>query len=863
VLLTAGILTVRASQPAARIHSSLDSGQTFRVTGNTRAISSSSEDQGEVNPALPLPHMSLHFAMSAAQQADLTQLLQQQVTRKSAQYHKWLTPEEFGARFGMNSSDLQKVTAWLERQGFSNIEVARSRMFVSFSGSASQAKAAFQTSIHSYVKDGLTHYANVEDPSLPKALQGMVAGIRGLNDMHPKPHSRIRPHFTSSISGSHFLTPDDFATMYDLKTLYGSGIDGTGQKIAIPGQSDIALADIEAFRTAAGFTQNDPQVVLTGSDPGTTSSDQGESELDIEWAGGVAKNATIIFVNSTDVFTSVTYAVDNNLAPVMSITYGDCESDIGSAEISTLNAVFQQASAQGMTIVAASGDEGAADCETGTRATARTGPAADFPGTSPYVTSVGGTTLNEGTGSYWNTTNDAYGGSALSYIPEVAWNDSDSTEIAASGGGASIFFAKPSWQAGTGVPNDGFRDVPDVAFPASPNHDGYLTCTGGGTCSNGFRDSSSNLDVVGGTSAAAPSFAAMIALMNQKYGDIQGSVNPQLYTVASFSTDAFHDITSGNNIVPCRSGSTGCPSSLQFGFSAGPGYDQVTGLGSIDGNNLINEWTADFGIAINPAKLTVTHGTSGTVTVTVAKYGNFNGTVSFSCSVASNLANTTCSIPGTVTGAGTATLTVVAGASAATPLWRRFGTFPDTGKPWLAALGGLFVCGTAYWLGGKQRRLSVAIAGALSLMVVMASCGDGSSSTTSTVGTTAATLTLTTTPTTLTLAPGASGTVATVATPGGSFNSSVALSVSGAPTGVTATLASGTIAAPGSGSVAITIAASSSVVAGTYPLTITASGGGISTTSTVNLIISPAGVVTVTATSGTVSTSTAVAVTIN
>jgi subtilase family serine protease len=727
----AALLATAASQPQRRVRGNISDNQTFTLTGNVRPMLAQTQDQGEVDGSLPLTRMTIHFTLSAAQLTDQQQLLKQQVTRHATEYHKWLTPEEYGARFGVNSADIEQITAWLAQQGFSNIEASRSRSSISFSGNAAQAQNAFHTSIHHYLtSDGKTHFANASDPVLPSALQGMVAGIRGLNDLHPKPHAR--PHFTSSISGNHFLTPDDFATIYDIQPLYGAGIDGTGQKIAIVGQSDIALSDIEAFRTAAGLPQNDPQVILTGTDPGIQSDDESESDLDIEWAGGVAKGATILFVTSTDVFTSLTYAIDNNVAPVISITYGNCEAELGNAESTSLNAVLLQATMQGQTVAAASGDDGAADCDDGN--VASRGLAVDFPASSQYVTGLGGTAFNEGSGTYWNSTNDAYGGSAVSYIPEIVWNDTSLGQgLAASGGGASIFFTKPTWQTGTGVPNDGARDTPDLAFASSPSHDGLLYCTGG-SCVNAagypFRDANQNLTVVGGTSAASPTFAGILALLNQQTNSAQGNINPALYSLASFSTDAFHDITSGNNIVPCRTGSSSCPASGQIGYSAGTGYDQTTGLGSVDAYNLIREWEGDFQVTASPTTLSIARGASANIAVAVASQGNFAGTVSFTCTVAASLTNTSCSIPGTVSGAGTATLTITTGATAGVPGWRRFGKFPDQSVPWmLVGFGGLLILGGCSFVRPRRSTPVWAVSFVLLLMIAATSCGDGSGST--------------------------------------------------------------------------------------------------------------------------------------
>ncbi len=219
--------------------------------------------------------------------------------------------------------------------GFTDVAVARGRTFISMTGTAAQVKYAFQAPVHRYLLDGETHHAISVDPTLPQALQGIVSGIRGLNDFHPHARARrvIQPKFTSSITGNHFMAPGDFYTIYGVAPLLANGITGTGQSIAIAGQTDIQVSDIEAFQTASGLTVKDPQIVLDGTDPGTSTDDLSEADLDIEWSGAIAPGATIIYVNSSDAFTSVVYAIDNNLAPIVSVSYGACEAQVGSTTL--------------------------------------------------------------------------------------------------------------------------------------------------------------------------------------------------------------------------------------------------------------------------------------------------------------------------------------------------------------------------------------------------------------------------------------------------------------------------------------------------------------------------------------------------
>jgi subtilase family serine protease len=734
-----------ATQPAKRIHANaIDDTQTFVMNGHIRPAVAEGRalDLGEVSSSKVMPRMFLHFSMTAAQQADLTQLLAAQQNRRSPQFHKFLTPETYAARFGLNTADIEKITLWLETNGFSNVEASRGRNWISFSGTAGQVQAAMHTSIHNYTLNGEAHIANATDPQFPKALQGIVAGMRGLHNFNMKPHIRLRPNFTSSVSGSTYMAPDDWATIYDAKPLYSAGLDGSpisGEtySIVVVGQSDVQLSDLAAFRANIGLSAKPPTVVVPPGDldPGIVSADEAESDLDLEWAGAIAKNGNILFVtadSTTDngVIDSIAYAINNNVAPILSTSYGYCEAELaGQSDFNTQDALYKQANAQGMTVVAASGDAGAADCDTGYPAAL--GLSVDFPGSSQYVTSIGGTTLTvAAAGAYWSSSNNSSNGSALQYIPEVVWNDTSNPAtggvgLEASGGGASIYESKPSWQTGTGVPSDGHRDVPDIAFAGSPNQDGLLYC-GHNFCTNGFRNGSStgNLDVTGGTSAGPPPFAGVLAMLVQKMGGRLGNVNPNLYSVAQISTNAFHDITSGNNIVPCRVGTLNCTTG-SLGYSAGVGYDQTTGLGSLDVYNTFQEWSADIQITASPTSLSIQPGATGTATINVSPYKNFSGTVSFSCAVSSGLANVTCSVPSTtVTTSGSTTVTVTAASTAGSPFLRFFRKIPPTGAMYL-----LLAFALAIYTMRKKRFTYAWAAAAFCVFVLGAvSCGGGSSS---------------------------------------------------------------------------------------------------------------------------------------
>ena len=569
------------AQPS-RIEKTIDAAHSVVLRGNQNRRYAGAEDEGPLDALTQILQMRIVLSSTPEQSAALERLLESQRDPSSPDYQRWLTPEEYADRFGASSDDIAKITQWLEAQGFAVDQTARARNWIAFSGPAGKVAQTFQTELHRYRWHGETHFANVSDPSIPAALAGIASEIRGLDDFRLRPPraKKIAPDYTAS-SGAHYLAPDDLAAIYDITPLYRNGYDGTGQKLAIVGQTDINIADIRGFRSQFGLAAKDPQLVLYGPDPGVSSGDQIESDLDLEWSGAVARNATIVFVYSQDVMASLEYAIDQNIAPAISMSYGGCE--IGTS--SSNRSLAQQANAEGITWLNSSGDSGAAGCDYDGPAAAQYGPAVTFPADIPEVTAVGGTEFNESGSAGWSSTNSSTWQSANGYLPEKGWNDTSLGDgIWASGGGASVVFSKPSWQAGPGVPNDNARDVPDVALTASGDHDGYLMYMSG------------QLFPVGGTSASSPSFAGIVTLLNHYLtaNAIQakpglGNINPTLYNLAQNGNASIHDVTTGNNIVPCVARSTGCTTG-SFGYSAGVGYDQVTGVGSVDAYNLVTNW---------------------------------------------------------------------------------------------------------------------------------------------------------------------------------------------------------------------------------------------------------------------------------
>jgi Pro-kumamolisin, activation domain/Bacterial Ig-like domain (group 3) len=577
-------------------------------------------DLGRIAPATPMNGMVLVLQPSAPQQQALATLMKQQQQPGSAEYHKWLTPQQFGEQFGVSQNDLKQVTGWLQSQGFHVDRVSNSRSWVVFSGNSSQVEQAFHTQLHKFSLNGATHLANSTATSIPQALTPVVRGVMSLNDFFSKPNLVFdkKPRAMTTLSnGQYALSPGDYATIYDINPVYKAGINGAGQSIAIVGRSDVDPVDIQDFTALFGAPTINLNIINNGPDPGIVATDVVEQTLDVTWSGAVAPGATIDLVvtgstATTDgVILSMAYIVDNDLAPIMTTSYGSCEAFEGQAYASYFAVLHEQAAAEGISSFVSAGDSGGAGCDNpDTETVAQLGFGINGVASSPYDVAVGGTEfLDQANPSqYWSPNNNQNGASALSYIPEMAWNESSAgSSIDAGGGGSSIFYGKPAWQTGTGVPQDGARDIPDVSLTSSL-HDGYIVCLRslGGDCSQGF------FFLVGGTSAASPSFAGIMALINQKTNTSWGNPDPIIYSLANGSkyNTIFHDITVGNNMVPAASGN-------MIGYDTGTGYDLATGWGSVDVNQLVNAWvatgTGPSGVSLSvnggTTPLTVTHGT--------------------------------------------------------------------------------------------------------------------------------------------------------------------------------------------------------------------------------------------------------------
>jgi subtilase family serine protease len=658
-LLTLWLFPASAQVWFSRLVRPVDETQVVTLDGNVHPLARAEFDQGVVSAATRMDRMLLVLKPTAAQQKSLDALVAAQQNPASPLYHQWLTPSAFGVRFGASAQSRARVVAWLMAHGFTVQDIPAGNRLIVFSGTAGQVFDAFHTEMHRYRVDGVTHIANSQDPQIPSPLSGVVGGMVSLHDFRRRSEIRTRMAIPLYSAGStHYLFPADFAAIYDLNPLRTAGTNGSGVSIAIAGRSDIKLSDVASFRSLSGLAANTPSVVLAGTDPGLGTDDQDESTLDVEWAGAVAPQASVSLVTaastgSTDgIDLAAQYIVNHDTAPVVSVSYGSCEQEMGSTELTFYRSLWEQAASQGISVFVASGDAGAAGCSA---ASASQGSQAAVNGlcSSPYATCVGGTEFNEGANSatYWSAANSSSYGSALSYIPEKVWNESASnggSGLWASGGGVSTVYAQPDWQAavsGAGVAN-GMRAVPDLAFSAA-NHDGYMI----------YENNS--LWIVSGTSAASPVFADMMALVVQSQGGTgQGSANPELYSLVNASRNPFHATPSGSNSVPGVAGFT----------ASGATYNLATGLGSVDAAALVASWGSvssgvDFVLTASAGSATVQAGSSAVFTISVTESGSAQKAVTLSASMPTGVSVSFSS--STVLPGAPATVTVAVGSAAA------------------------------------------------------------------------------------------------------------------------------------------------------------------------------------------------------
>jgi hypothetical protein len=730
----------QAPRVPARVTQTVDEGNRLMLRGNVHPMARAAFDRGAVAESQPASRMALLLQRSPEQETALRQLLDQQQDKSSANYHKWLAPDQFGKQYGPADQDIQAVTDWLTSRGFTGIKVGAGRTIIEFSGNVGQVRSAFQTDIHHFFVNGKMHVANVSDPQIPAALAPVVAGVLSLHDFRPTAHAHrlgtfrktkatgeVKPLFTFAGCGTsnapvpcYAVGPGDFQKIYNVPYTPAT-MDGTGVTIAIVQDSNLNVADVQQFRSLFGLPANfdTNNIILNGPDPGiqgpdSITGDEIEADLDVQWAGAVAPGATVRLVVSEDsqsigmfgIDLSAIYIIDNNIAPIMSESFGACEAGLTTTGEQLYIKLWQQASAQGITVILSSGDSGSAACDPAATAAnqdvAAKGLNVSGLASTAYNVAIGGTDFQNGVvpSPFWNTANaTTTQTSAKSYIPESTWNNTCAakaiagnlslatctattinansdpnaprfgTDLVAAGGGPSSFTTlntKPLWQMGTtGNPADSVRDVPDISFFAGNGFNGsfYIICqqdantgTGSSTSSCDLNSPFNDFQGVGGTSAGAPAFAGVMALVIQKQNlQRQGNANPVLYqlykkntagTICASNTAAvtatgciFYDTVTGNNSVACLGGSTNCSNTStaadQFGimvdptkttnpaWATTPSYDLATGLGSLNVTNLVKAWgfasfTADTVTLTSPqAGMTISHGSTATFTVKV------------------------------------------------------------------------------------------------------------------------------------------------------------------------------------------------------------------------------------------------------
>jgi len=605
---------------APRITQAIDEAKLVTLQHGVNPLALAGFDQGVVADSRPMNHMLLVLQRSPEQETALRNLLDAQQTKNSSNYHAWLTPQQFGQQFGVADADVQKVTAWLSQKGFTEIKASTGNMFIEFNGTAGLVRNAFHTEIRNVMMKGELHIANLSDPQIPAALAPVIARIHSLNDFRQKSFMHLskslqqlraegkltKPGFGNG-QGLFAVGPGDLATIYNIPATVAGSPAGQGQTVAIVARSNITISDVNQFGSAFGipnltnFSTNN--VIVNGPDPGIVPGDDGEATLDVDMVGSTAPNANILLVvnggtatgnlagltDPTDgVDQSALYIVTNNLAPIMSQSFGACEAAVDTAFNSTL---WEQGAAQGISIFVSTGDTGSAGCDPDVFPNASSdGLQISGAASTPFNVAVGGTDFNDANSlsTYWNNT--AALETAKSYIPEIPWNDTcASTATAAtlnsvcsgadpndtdpktaldlaggSGGqstcgvqnatnGACAGYPKPSWQSAPGVPADSVRDIPDVSLYASVNSPSghfYVFCLAdsgnqdptqpcnftGLPVVNGLP--SYNFSGVGGTSASTPAWAGIMALVNQSEVAAgrtgrQGNANYVLYKLAA------------------------------------------------------------------------------------------------------------------------------------------------------------------------------------------------------------------------------------------------------------------------------------------------------------------------------------------
>jgi subtilase family serine protease len=906
--LAQGIYSGSSSRPL--ITQNVDESNCVTLAGNTRPEANAANDRGRVADDFWMDHMLLQLRRPADQEQALEQFIAQQQTIGSTNFQQWINAQQFGERFGLAKQDLDAITGWLESHGFKVNLVYPSGMVIDFSGTARQVREAFQTEIHYLDVRGEKHIGNMHDPRIPAALAPAIVGVVSLHDFRPNTMYKLRLRqgqhtFGGASDADYAVLPADLATIYNLNPLFSAGYSGQGQTIVVIENSNVfRTSDWNTFRstfgltryTSGSFTTVHP-APLSGTNncasPGAVAGNDVEAILDAEWASAAAPNAAIVMASCADSgptfggLIAVQNLINASSQPpaIMSISYGQCETKNGAAANAAYNSVYQQATAEGVSVFVAAGVSGAADCNDSADRDDRPEEATHGIGvnalaSTPYNVAVGGTDFSDtysGTNAtYWTPTNESAYGSALSYIPETPWNDSCAGSLLSNYEGRSLTYGssslcndpshgstlrstvaggggpsgcatgatspynrgivsgtcqgwpKPSWQSVVGNPNDGVRDTPDVSLFAANGLWGhyYVFCwsdreNGGAACTG----APSGWSGAGGTAFSSPIMAGIQALVNQKAGGPQGNPNPFYYQLAASeygssgdstcnssngntvsSSCVFYDVTLGDMDVDCigtancylPSGKVGVLSTSDSSFSPAygttTGWDFASGIGSVNAANLVNNWPSlgsNFSLAASPTSVTITQGASGTSTISVTPQNGFSGSVTLSATGLPNGVTASFS-PNPTTNTSTLTLSAT----------------------------------------------STAVTGPATVTITGTS---GSLTNTTTVSLTVTAVpppnfTLSASPNSLTIAQGANGSSTITVTPQNGFSSTVTLSATGLPTGVTASFSLN----PATSTSSLTLTAAGTATTGMTTVTITGQSGSLSNTTTLSLTVTAA-----------------------
>jgi hypothetical protein len=622
-----------------------------RLDGSKHPLARPEFDVGPLDPGKRIANLSLVFKMSPAQLQERDALIAAQLDPTSPSYRSWLTTAEYAARFGAPPADIARASAWLAAQGLDVKATSPLGARVTFSGTVAQLQSAFQAPMRQYRIQGETHYAMASAPAIPADLQDVVLAVHNAHDFYPHPMLRTKklPLYNDPMAGEG-IGPPDWTAIYDVTPLYTTGvsgtpIDGTGVTVAVVGVAQIAQSDVDSFRSLFGLPASTVKMTLvpnTGASAAGQGGSGAEAILDVEWSGAIAKGATVDYVyvgaDDNNVDDATYYAIEQNLASVISESWGGCEQGLTAADADVVGVYGSAANLLGITYMVAAGDTGAGGCLDQPMPVA--GLYADIPASFPGATAVGGTGFPSGAVTFGtNGYATGYGSS------ETVWNDVPNGGVG--GGGISIVFPRPAYQSALAtcsvvgtlpLPVTNMRQLPDIAVSAGGGALPYFVeCTGDNTTMDcAGTGGGAQVFPITGTSASSPSFASVVALMNQAAGGRLGNINPQLYALEATTPAPFHDITIGNNEVPCQSGTDlGCPSGGEYGFAATAGYDCASGLGSIDAVNLVKAFSSlvktTTTVAASPTMTSegADVSLSATVDVTGTSASTLGGTVAF------------------------------------------------------------------------------------------------------------------------------------------------------------------------------------------------------------------------------------------